>query len=390
MKLLKRTWADISLDALEHNYNSIRDHVSRSCGFMGVVKADAYGHGAVPVSRALADMGAQYLAVCNLEEAVQIRRGGVRTPLLILGYTPAIYAENMVYLNLTQEVHSLEYAKELDDALAGTNFVLNVHLKLDTGMGRIGFCAYEAAALEQAAAAARMEHLHVEGVFMHFSVADSRHEENVAYTRLQYSRFRDALSFLEASGVKPELRHCCNSGAALLYPEYHMDMVRPGIMTYGYSPSPELQGLLDLQPLMSLKTTVSQVREYPAGTDIGYGRYYRTEQPRRIAVLAVGYADGLSRCLSGKVCFLINGCAAPQVGRICMDLCMVDVTEVPSVSPGDEAVLIGASGELEQTAEHLAAVMDTISYEVLCGISKRIPRLYVRDGKTAEILQYIV
>jgi len=386
MKLLKRTWADVDLDALSYNYSQIKAHVPDGCGFMGIMKADAYGHGAVPVSHALAELGVDYLAVSNLEEAVQLRRGQVRTPLLILGYTPPMYAENMVYLDITQEVHSLEYAKELNDALNGTNFLLNVHLKLDTGMTRIGFSACDVQAMEQVLEAANLPHLHVEGVFMHFSVADSREESDVAYTRLQHSRFTDALSWLEGRGVKPELRHCCNSGGTLLYPEYAMDMVRPGILTYGVCPSPQTEGILPLKPALSLSTTVSQVRTIPAGVDVSYGRTYTTASERVVAVLSMGYADGLQRSLSGRVQFLIHGQSAPQVGRICMDMCMVDVTEISDVRVGDEAVLIGVG----QTADDLAALLDTIPYEVLCGINKRIPRIYSHNGKTSEILQYIV
>ena len=275
MKLLKRTWADVSLDALAHNYHAIRGHIPAGCKFLGVMKADAYGHGAVPLSHALVDLGAEYLAVSNLEEAVQIRRGGIRAPILILGYTPAMYAENMIYLDLTQEVHSLAYARELNDALSGTNFILNVHLKLDTGMTRIGFTAYgDEAALSEMVAAAKLPHLHVEGAFMHFSVADSRAEEDVAFTHLQYQRFVAALSYLQSAGIELEVRHCCNSGATLLYPEYAMDMVRPGIMTYGLCPSPDTAGILDLEPVLRLYTTVSQIRTFPAGVDVSYGHLY--------------------------------------------------------------------------------------------------------------------
>lgn len=391
MKLLKRTWANISLDALRHNYDLIRRRISSESKIMGVVKADAYGHGAVPISHALVDFGAEYLAVSNLEEAVQIRRGGIRTPLMILGYTPAMYAENMVYLDITQEVHSLAYAQELNEALAGTNYILNVHLKLDTGMSRIGFRVYDnPAVMEDIIKAANLEHLHVEGVFMHFSVADSGAEDDIAYTKLQYGRFCEALEHLSACGIRPELRHCCNSGGILQYPEFSMDMVRPGIMIYGLAPSEETEGVLDLQPVLSLHTTVSQVREYPAGTDIGYGRRYRTEKPCKVAVLSIGYADGLSRSLSGKVSFLINGHAVPQIGVICMDACMVDITEIPDVLPGTEAVLIGSSGGLRQTATEVASSVGTISYEFLCDISKRIPRICLQNGKETEILQYIV
>ena len=209
MKTLKRTWADISLDNLEYNYRSIRAHLPSGTRFLGVMKADAYGHGAVPVSRALADLGAEYLAVSNLEEAVQIRRGEVRLPILILGYTPPEYAANMIFLDITQEVHSLTYAQELNEALAGTNYILNVHLKLDTGMTRIGFFAYDNdRTLDELKQAAALPHLHIEGVFMHFFVADSRAEEDVSFTKLQYKRFMDMLSAMEGAGIRPEIRHC--------------------------------------------------------------------------------------------------------------------------------------------------------------------------------------
>ncbi len=381
MKLLKRTWANVDLDALAHNYHAIRSHIPSDCRFMGVMKADAYGHGAVPMSHALADLGTEYLAVSNLEEAVQIRRGGIRVPILILGYTPPMYAENMIYLDLTQEVHSLEYAKALNDTLNGTNFILNVHLKIDTGMTRLGFRVEEDDA-EQLLTAAKLPHLHVEGVFTHFSVSDSKQEADITYTREQYRRFEEALQALKAGGIDPEIRHCCNSGGTLLYPEFAMDMVRPGISVYGIAPSADTADILDLKLVMGLYTTVSQLQEIPAGTAVSYGRTYVSDRPRTLAVLSMGYADGLSRKLSGQAAFLIHGKQAPIVGRICMDMCMVDVTDIPNVCVGDEAMVM--------PWEYLAEQLDTISYEVLCGINKRIPRIYLQNGKASEILQYIV
>ena len=385
MKLLKRTWADVDLDALAHNYHEIRSHIPAGCRFLGVMKADAYGHGAVPMSHALVELGAEYLAVSNLEEAVQIRRGGIRAPILILGYTPPMYAENMIYLDLVQEVHSLEYAKALNDTLNGTNFILNVHLKVDTGMTRLGFRSDENG-IARMIEVAKLPHLHVEGVFTHFSVADSRQEDDVAYTRQQYARFEQAMIGLEEAGVHPELRHCCNSGGTLLYPEYALDMVRPGICTYGIAPSDDAAEILNLQPVMRLYTTVSQLQQVPAGTSVSYGRTYMTEAPKTLAVLSIGYADGLSRRLSGQTAFLIHGKSAPVVGRICMDLCMVDVTDIPEVQVGDPVTVIGAG----QPCEVLARQLDTIPYEILCGINKRIPRIYLQNGKASEILQYIV
>ena len=392
MKTLKRTWADISLDNLEYNYRSIRSRLPYGCRFLGVMKADAYGHGAVPVSRALADLGAEYLAVSNLEEAVQIRRGEVRLPILILGYTPPEFAANMIFLDITQEVHSLEYARELDAALAGTNYILNVHLKLDTGMTRIGFFAYDnEQTLEELRQVAALQHLHVEGVFMHFSVADSLAPEDAAYTRLQYGRFSQMLQAMEGIGIRPEIRHCCNSGATILYPEFALDMVRPGIITYGNAPSDELEGALSLRPMMSLHSMIAQVRTVPAGTDISYGRLYRTKEETRVAVLPIGYADGLSRLLTGKASFYLQGHQVPVIGRICMDMCMIDVSGVPEAKPGDVVTIFGYDDDgTLLPCERLARAQGTINYELLCQISKRIPRICHRGAETSQILQYIV
>lgn len=392
MKTLKRTWAEVSLDNLEHNYRAIKNHIPEGCRFLGVMKADAYGHGAVPLSHALCELGAEYLAVSNLEEAIQLRRGGVRAPMLILGYTPASFADTMVFMDITQEVHSLEYAKELDTALAGTNYILNVHLKLDTGMTRIGFFAYDhERTLPELLEVCGLPHLHVEGVFTHFCVADSKAPEDEAFTRTQYARFTAMLDALAAHGIRPELRHCASSGATILYPELALDMVRPGIATYGHAPSEDAEGILDLRPLMTVRTTVAQLREIPEGTSISYGRTYTAERDMRMAVLPIGYADGLLRGLSGKVSFRIRGRMARSVGRICMDMCMVDVSEIPGIRVGDEAALFGydTDGTL-LPCERIAQQAGTISYEILCGISKRIPRIYMQDGREQEILQYIV
>ena len=392
MKTLRRTWANISLDNLEKNYNALRSRVPAGTRFLGVMKADAYGHGAVPMSHALAELGAEYLAVSNLEEAVQIRRAEVRTPILILGYTPPEYADNMVFMDITQEVHSLEYARALDEALSGSNYILSVHLKLDTGMTRIGFFAYDHdETLEELVEVSRLRHIHIEGIFMHFSAADSKAVEDVEFTKLQYQRFLSMLRALEGGGVKPEIRHCCNSGAAILYPEYAMDMIRPGIATYGLAPSADAAGILDLSPVMTVQTSVAQIRTVPAGTDISYGRTYTTPCEKRVAVLPMGYADGLSRSLSGKACFWIRGRQAPVLGRICMDMCMADVSEIPEACVGDTATLFGFDENGAQIpCETLSGLMGTIPYELLCAINKRIPRIYLEGGHPSEILQYIV
>lgn len=379
-----RTWAEISLDALEHNYRTIRAHAGSGCRFAGVVKADAYGHGAVPVSSVLTDLGADYLIVACLQEALELRTAGIMTPILILGYTPARYAVTLAEQRLSQEVHSLEYARQLNEALEGTGKNLLVHLKLDTGMGRLGFRVDLSQELAQAVEACRLERLAVEGVFMHFSVSDSTAPGDVTYSRGQFDLFTKALEALAANGICPDIRHCCNSGGTQFYPEYHMDMVRPGIMLYGYAPEAEGAASLPVKPVMSVRSRIMQVREFPAGVDIGYGRTFTTGRPTKVAVVPIGYADGLFRGLSGKFSFLIGGTAAPQIGRICMDIAMADVTDIPNVFVGDTAVLIGSDGTLTRTAKDLADEIDTIPYEVLCGFHRRVPRVYTANGQTVE------
>ncbi len=392
MKTLKRTWAEISLDNLEHNYRALRARTPQGCKFLGVIKADAYGHGAVPVSGTLSELGCEYLAVSNLEEAVQLRRGGIRTPILILGYTPPEYADTMVFMDLTQEIHSIDYARALEERLRGTNYILNVHLKLDTGMGRIGFLAYgDHSELPQLAAFSQLTHLRVEGVFTHFSVADSRREDDERYTALQYARFCDALAALDSYGIRPTLRHCANSAVTILHPEFSLDMVRGGIALYGCAPDVDCEGLLDLRPVMTLRTTIAQIRDVAAGTPISYGRTFTAPRDLRMAVLPIGYADGLSRGLSGKVSFRLRGQDVPVIGRICMDMCMVDITSVSDAKTGDELTLFGYDEDgVRVPVERLAQASGTISYEILCTLSKRIARLYYSGGRQSEILQYIV
>lgn len=391
MDYLKRTWADISLDNLNYNYTQLRAKLPKTCRFLGVVKADAYGHGAVPVSRHLNELGAEYLAVSNIEEALQLRRGGIRGPVLILGYTPPFYAQDLAGMNLRQEVHSLEYAQKLNERLAGTGRRLRIHLKLDTGMSRLGFFAYDdEKTLDELKQVAQLEHLLIEGVFMHFPVADSTAPDDVAFTRLQFERFMQMLSAMKGCGIEPEIRHCCNSGASILYPEYALDMVRPGIATYGVLPSPDVAGKISLRPVMSLRTTIFQLRDYEPGICVSYGRTYTTVGHQRIAVIGIGYADGLSRSFSGNISFLLHGKRVPQIGRICMDMCMVDVTDVPEAKVGDVVTVFGEDGGESISVDDLANQLGTISYEVLCGINKRIPRIYLDGENQTEILQYIV
>ena len=298
MDYLKRTWADISLDNLNHNYQQLRAKIPSGCRLLGVVKADAYGHGAVPISRHLCELGAEFLAVSNLEEAMQLRRGGIRRPILILGYTPPAYARDLVAMGLRQEVHSLEYARALHEELKGSERRLKVHIKLDTGMSRLGFFAYDhPKTVEELKEVAQMPKLLIEGIFMHFPVADSIDGADANFTHTQFERFTQMLSALKGVGIEPEIRHCCNSGATILYPEYALDMVRPGIALYGVGDDAERLGL---RPVMTLKTTVSTIKVYEPGTSVSYGRRFVTDRTTRMGVVPYGYADGFFRVLSDR------------------------------------------------------------------------------------------
>ena len=391
MDYLKRTWAEISLDNLNHNYHALREKLPSECRFLGVVKADAYGHGAVPVSRHLKELGAEFLAVSNFEEATQLRCNGIRGPILILGYTPVKYAEDLAKMGIRQEVHSLEYARTLNERLKGLHRRLRVHIKLDTGMSRLGFFAYDhEQTVEELKEVARMDNLLIEGVFTHFPVADSVDGADENFTRTQFERFTSMLTTLQGVGIKPEIRHCCNSGASILYPEYAMDMIRPGIATYGVLPSGDLRGRIDLKPVMSLRSTIFQIRDFEPNITVSYGRTYTTRDPERIAVVGIGYADGLSRSFSNNISFLLHGKRVPQVGRICMDMCMIDISKVPEAQVNDVVTVFGEDGGDEIEVESLSNRLNTIPYEILCGINKRIPRIYLDGEEQTEILQYIV
>ena len=391
VEFLKRTWAEVSLDNLTYNYNQLRSHVPASTRFLGVVKADAYGHGAVAVSRHLEELGAEFLAVSNLEEAEQLRNHGIHLPILLLGYTPALFAEYEADNGIRQEVNAIDYARQLNARLDGTGKRLKVHLKLDTGMSRLGFFAYDRPeTIDELVEISKLPNLEIEGVFQHFCVADSHKPECQAFTQVQYGRFTAMLDEMAAHGIKPEIRHCCNSAATILHPEFAMDMVRPGIATYGFAPDACMEGDMDLRPLLSWRSTISQIKDFDEGITVSYGRLWTTPSKRRIAVVPIGYADGLSRRLTNHVDFLLRGKRVHQVGRICMDMCMIDVTDIPDAQVGDTITILGRDGEELLRCEDMAAQLETITYEITCDINKRVPRIYRKDGKEVGKLQYIV
>ena len=322
---------------------------------------------------------------------MQLRRAAVRLPVLLLGYTPPRYAAEMAQMNVHQEIHSLEYAQRLSQRLEGTGLRLPVHWKVDTGMSRLGVSAEDPAkALDELLQIASLPNLAPTRAYLPISpwpILWTRQDQ--AYTQGQFARFQAVCQGWRTPGIADLIRHCANSGATIQYPDYALDMIRPGIATYGLSPEPVLADQLPLRPVMTLRTTVSQVREYEAGTYISYGRTYCTPAPRRVAVLPIGYADGLPRRLSNQVSFLVGGKQAPVIGRICMDMCMVDVSEAGPVGVGDEVVVFGPVPGANR-CDDLAAQLDTISYELTCDINKRMTRLYFQGGRQVGILQYIV
>lgn len=364
-----RTWAEISLENIKHNVRAIRAALPVGTKFLGVVKADGYGHGAVPAAKAILEAGGDYLAVACIDEAAKLRESGIDAPILILGITPTEFAPMLEELNVTQSVPSLKYAQALAEKLNGT---LKCHLKLDSGMGRIGFCCREEN-LVDIIAAVKLEKLDFEGVFTHFAVSDCPGED---FTREQYELFVSTVERLEmAAGRAFAIKHCANSGAVINFRQYAMDMVRPGIMTYGMYPGAE-KGGIELLPAMSLKSRVYAISEHLPGDTISYGRTYTVASPMRVAVLPIGYADGLSRNLSGELEVIIRGRRCRQIGRICMDMCMVDITSVDDCCEGDIATIIGTEGGETIPADELAQKQGTINYEVTCDVAPRVPRVY--------------
>lgn len=376
------TRAEINLDNLQHNISEIKRITSSGAFLCAVVKADAYGHGAVEVANTALSCGAKYLAVAILEEAVFLREAGIKAPILILGFTPEEQFDKIVKYGITQTVYNLNSAKLLSKKAKECGVKAKVHIKLDTGMSRIGFQA-QMSCLPEIEEIFKLPGIEVEGIFTHFAKAD---EKDKSFTKEQYEKFDMIVKALESRGFRIPIKHVANSAAIIDLPEMHLDMVRPGIILYGIYPSDEVKReKINLKPVMSFKTRVSHVKRVPAGTPISYGGTFVTKRESVIATLPVGYADGYPRLLSSRAEVLIKGKRAPIVGRICMDQCMVDVTDVPGVRPGDDVELFGEGKNGEVTADEIARIVGTIPYEIVCGISKRVPRIYIKNGKIIKI-----
>ncbi len=379
---LKRTWAEINLDNLAENYQKLRQKVKPGTKFLGVVKADAYGHGALWVSRKLEQLGADYLAVSNVEEAEELRHNGVHMPILLLGYTPENMTETLIANDVTQDVPSLEMARAYSAEAGRLGKVLRVHLKLDTGMGRLGFQCDEEhfeQSLQEILEAVRLPNLDWEGVFMHFSVSDEPDSIRCReFTKLQHERFVHMITEVESrADMHFRLHHCCNAGGVAFFPEYAWDMVRPGILLYG---SGDMAQEMGLKPVMTLKAAIGPVKVFEPGASISYGRTYFTTGYERIGVVPVGYADGLFRLNSNRWQMLTRDGLAPIRGRICMDMCMIDLTDLPNIGTGDVVEVFGEHNLVNDMAKQV----QTIPYELLCAISKRVPRLYLEGGKVID------
>ena len=369
--LQKRTWAEISLVNMMHNYRAIRATLPEGCRFLGVVKADAYGHGAVRVSRMLEDAGADYLAVSCFDEAMELRAGGITMPILILGHTPSEYTPALIDNHITQTVTNLAKAREFSEAAVRYGKDLRIHIKVDTGMSRLGFLcsgSLSEEGIDNIEASCRLPNLIHEGIYTHFAVSDEPGEDNRAYTLSQFSLFTHVISELGKRGISFDIRHCANSGAVVSYPEMALDMVRPGLLLYGYGDD----GKLGLKPCMRFVTKISTIKYFEPGTCVSYGRHYVTDKRTRMGILSVGYADGLPRIASGKCAYMTPYGPAPQCGSICMDMCMVDLTDVYDASVGTEVELFGEKCSIYQ----LSDAAGTIPYELLCSVTKRVPRIY--------------
>lgn len=368
---LRRCWKEIDIDALCKNFDIIKEKTGAKIS--AVVKADAYGHGAVTVAKALEEKGVESFAVSNIEEAEELRAAGINSPILILGYTHEIYAKALSQQNFIQCVYSLDYAKNLSLEAKKANVTVEAHLKLDTGMCRLGFDCRNSdfCGIEEAREALSLSNLNISGVFTHFSSADGYEPDDEIFTKEQYDRFHNVVDTLEKDGYTFKTKHCCNSAATLLGICDEGETVRVGIILYGLAPSSAVPLPLGMKPVMSLYSVVSMVKTVEADSPVSYGRTYTTEKPCRIATVSAGYGDGVPRLLSNKGSVLIHGKRARIVGRICMDQFCVDVTGIDDVKIGDRVTIFGEGLSVNEVAEHA----NTINYEIVCRLSKRVNKL---------------
>lgn len=386
-KILRPVWAEIDLDALAYNMKNIKT-LAGDKEVIAVVKADCYGHGSVDTAPVFLENGASRLAVAVLTEGIELRKSGITAPIMILGYTPEYLGEELIEYDLEQTVYSIEYAKELSQTALSLNKKAKIHIALDTGMGRIGFMPDEKS-LKEVAEICSLPGLNVVGMFTHFSTAD---EENKDYTHEQFEKYMNFARGLSELNINIPLKHVSNSGAIMDMPETFKDLdaVRAGIILYGYYPSDEVKKEnLALKPALKIKAKVAHVKTMDKNMYISYGRTFKTDRKSIIATIPIGYADGYSRLLMPGAKVIVNGRFAPVVGRICMDQCMIDVTDSGEVKTGDEVIILGECGNLKINADNYAEILGTINYEILCMFKHRIPKVYLKDNKPVIIRNYI-
>ena len=379
-------WAEIDLKAIAHNVAELRRITQLESKLMAVVKSNGYGHGAVEVAECALQNGADTLGVARIEEGIQIREAGIRAPILIFGYTLPERAADLLKYELTPCVYTVAAARKFSETAASLEKKIKAHLKVDTGMGRLGqlannfkadnSTAINADDIEEALAIAGLNSLELEGIFTHFATADS---SDKSYAEKQLHLFINYLRRLQQAGVNPPVTHAANSAALIDMPQSHLDMVRPGIAIYGLYPSDEVRKKkANLKPAMALKTRIIHLKKVPAGFKVSYGITHETRKPTTIATVPVGYADGLSRGLSSRGQMLVHGQRVPIIGRVCMDLTMLDVGSIENVQMGDEVVIFGQQGNETLTVDEMAAMLKTINYEIVSTMTARVPRVYLK------------
>ena len=390
-KFFRRTWAQIDLDALKNNYNILRDTLPQKTEIMGIVKADAYGHGVEMISKTLSRLGVNRFGVSSISEAEQLRSFGITEPILILGYTPCELAKELAQNSITQAVYSLSFAKELSKRAEEHGVKIKCHIKLDVGMGRLGFSAKSDSSVDEIKEVAALKGLEITGIFTHFPSADFDGDSSGEITKAQARLFIKRCNELESEGIHFETKHCCNSAGSLTVGRDFagLDCVREGITLYGLSPSAALKNAVRLCPVMSLKTVVSMVKTVEKGDTVSYGMTFTAKKKTKLATVCIGYADGYPRRLSSKGYMLIKGKKAPIVGRVCMDQTILDVTEIDGVEVGDEVTVFGKSQDAELTVDEVAALAETINYELVCILGKRVPRVFIKDEKVLTVTDYI-
>ena len=381
----KRTWAQIDLCAAEHNFRMVREATAPGAMVCCTIKANAYGHGAVQMARLYEELGADFFAVSNIEEALQLRRHNITRPILVLGYTDPACAAILAENTISQAVFSYEYGCALAQAAREAGVVVRIHIKIDSGMSRIGFVYHQIGQdddnLLQAEEVCHLPGLFPEGVFTHFAVADEGVDGRL-FTLRQYGCFKEAIETFQRDGIDFLVRHCANSAAIFDYPEMHLDMVRAGVVLYGLRPSEAVVHLPELRPVMQLKSVVSLVKTIRPGDTVSYGRCFVAQRPTRLATVPIGYADGYLRANAETgACMLVHGQKVPVVGRVCMDQLMLDVTGVENVQRGDTVTVFGTDGDAEIPVDELARNNHTINYELVCAVGPRVPRFFFRDGR---------